>query len=42
MIMCGVSATMSFGEWDWHRYLELVLDGLRAGVQPPFSATKTR
>jgi AcrR family transcriptional regulator len=30
MVMCGVSATMSVGEWDWHRYLELVLDGLRA------------
>jgi AcrR family transcriptional regulator len=30
MIMCGMSATMSVGEWDWHRYLELVLDGLRA------------
>jgi hypothetical protein len=33
MIMCGLSATMSVGEWDWHRYLELVLDGLRAGAQ---------
>jgi AcrR family transcriptional regulator len=32
MVMCGVSATMSVGEWDWHRYLELVLDGLRAGA----------
>jgi AcrR family transcriptional regulator len=30
MIMCGVSATMSVSEWDWRRYLELVLDGLRA------------
>jgi AcrR family transcriptional regulator len=38
MIMCGISATMSVGEWDWHRYLDLVLDGLRAGAQlPPFS-----
>jgi AcrR family transcriptional regulator len=41
MIMCGMSATMSVGEWDWHRYLELVLDGLRAGAQLPISATKT-
>jgi AcrR family transcriptional regulator len=32
MIMCGMSATMSVGQWDWHRYLELVLDGLRAGA----------
>ena len=31
MLMCGVSATMSAGEWDWRRHLELVLDGLRAG-----------
>jgi AcrR family transcriptional regulator len=30
MIMCGVSATMAVDEWDWRRYLELVLDGLRA------------
>ena len=35
MIMCGMSATMSVGEWDWRRYLELVLDGLRAGAQSP-------
>jgi AcrR family transcriptional regulator len=34
MIMCGMSATMSVGEWDWHRYLELVLDGLRAEAAP--------
>ena len=33
MIMCGMSATMSVDEWDWHRYMELVLDGLRAGAQ---------
>jgi AcrR family transcriptional regulator len=33
MIMCGLSATMSVGEWDWRRYLELALDGLRAGAQ---------
>ena len=33
MIMCGVSATMSVDEWDWHRYLELVLDALHAGAQ---------
>ena len=30
MIMCGVSATMSVTEWDWHRHLELILDGLRS------------
>jgi AcrR family transcriptional regulator len=35
MIMCGMSATMSVDEWDWHRYLEIVLDGLRAGAQRP-------
>lgn len=35
MIMCGLSATMSVGEWDWHRYLELALDGLRAGARSP-------
>jgi AcrR family transcriptional regulator len=35
MIMCGLSATMSVGEWDWRRYLELALDGLRAGAQSP-------
>jgi AcrR family transcriptional regulator len=33
MIMCGVSSTMSVGDWDWRRYLEFVLDGLRAGAQ---------
>ena len=33
MIMCGVSATMAVEEWDWRRYLEIVLDGLRA--EPP-------
>jgi AcrR family transcriptional regulator len=38
MIMCGVSATMSVGEWDWRRHLELLLDGLRAGAQPPAQA----
>jgi AcrR family transcriptional regulator len=38
MIMCGLSATMSVGEWDWHRYLELALDGLRAGAQSPVEA----
>jgi AcrR family transcriptional regulator len=41
MIMCGISATMSVGEWDWHRYLELVLDGLRAGAQGSATAAKT-
>ena len=30
MIMCGVSATMAVSEWDWHRHLELILDGLRS------------
>jgi AcrR family transcriptional regulator len=39
MIMCGLSATMSVGEWDWRRYLELALDGLRAGAQRPVAAT---
>jgi hypothetical protein len=28
MLMCGVSATMASGEWDWRRHLELTLDGL--------------
>jgi AcrR family transcriptional regulator len=41
MIMCGVSATMSVGEWDWHRYLDLVLDGLRAEAQRSTAATKS-
>lgn len=40
MIMCGVSATMSVGDWDWHRYLELILDGLRSGART--SATAER
>jgi AcrR family transcriptional regulator len=40
MIMCGMSATMSVGEWDWHRYLELVLDGLRARAQSPVAVRK--
>jgi AcrR family transcriptional regulator len=35
MIMCGLSATMSVGEWDWRRHLELALDGLRAGAPSP-------
>ena len=39
MIMCGISATMSVGEWDWRRYLELALDGLRAGAQSPLEAS---
>jgi AcrR family transcriptional regulator len=38
MIMCGLSATMSVVEWDWRRYLELALDGLRAGAQSPVEA----
>jgi AcrR family transcriptional regulator len=41
MIMCGMSATMSVDEWDWHRYMELVLDGLRAGAQNPGRGSKT-
>jgi AcrR family transcriptional regulator len=28
MLMCGVSATMAFEEWDWRRHLEIMLDGL--------------
>jgi AcrR family transcriptional regulator len=40
MIMCGLSATMSVGEWDWRRYLELAIDGLRAGAQRPVAASK--
>ncbi len=38
MIMCGLSATMAVGEWDWRRYLELALDGLRAGARSPVGA----
>lgn len=30
MLMCGVSATMAAGNWDWRRHLEIVLDGLAA------------
>ena len=30
MLMCGVSATMACGDWDWRRHLELTLDGLTA------------
>jgi AcrR family transcriptional regulator len=32
MVMCGVCATIGKREatWDWRRYLELVLDGMRA------------
>ncbi|HEV3048215.1 MAG TPA: TetR/AcrR family transcriptional regulator [Solirubrobacteraceae bacterium] len=32
MIMCGVCSTMDPGkpDWDWRRYLELILDGMRA------------
>jgi AcrR family transcriptional regulator len=29
MLMCGVSASMAAGAWDWRRHLEIVLDGLR-------------
>jgi AcrR family transcriptional regulator len=30
MLMCGVSASMAHGGWDWRRHLEILLDGLRA------------
>jgi len=30
MLMCGVSASMARGGWDWPRHLEILLDGLRA------------
>ena len=30
MVMCGVSATMAVDGWDWHRHLEILLDGLAA------------
>jgi AcrR family transcriptional regulator len=33
MVMCGVSATMAVEEWDWRRYLEILLDGLRVGPE---------
>jgi AcrR family transcriptional regulator len=39
MIMCGLSATMSVGEWDWRRHLELALDGLRARAQSPLAVS---
>lgn len=42
MVMCGVSATMAVPEYDWRRYLELVLDGFRARVDPPVSAERRR
>jgi AcrR family transcriptional regulator len=42
MIMCGLSATMSVGEWDWRRHLELTLDGLRAGAHTPVEAGTRR
>jgi AcrR family transcriptional regulator len=29
MVMCGVSASMAHGGWDWRRHLEILLDGLR-------------
>lgn len=33
MVMCGVCATIdrSMPGWDWHRHLELLLDGMRVG-----------
>jgi AcrR family transcriptional regulator len=30
MLMCGVSASMAHGGWEWQRHLEILLDGLRA------------
>lgn len=39
MIMCGLSATMSAGVWDWRRHLELALDGLRATARQTAGAT---
>jgi len=46
MLLCGVSSTMSSGQWDWRRYLELMLDGLRAAAtktvpQPPLERSAT-
>jgi AcrR family transcriptional regulator len=34
MLMCGVSASMAHGGWEWARHLEIVLDGLRARPGP--------
>jgi AcrR family transcriptional regulator len=28
MLMCGVSASIAFGDWNWRRHLEIVLTGL--------------
>ena len=47
MVMCGVCATIDSGkqEWDWRRYLEFVLAGMRApaprGDAPPHPAAST-
>jgi AcrR family transcriptional regulator len=30
MLMCGVSAAMAHGGWEWRRHLEILLDGLRS------------
>jgi hypothetical protein len=30
MLMSGLSATMTVPQYDWHRHLEIILDGLRA------------
>jgi len=34
MVMCGLTSTMYYkpGSGDWHRYLELILNGLRVPV----------
>ena len=39
MLMCGLDSTMAVPGYDWHRHLEIILDGLRArgrtSVFPP-------
>ncbi len=37
MLMCGVSASMAHGGWEWRRHLEILLDGLRARPAAPSS-----
>jgi AcrR family transcriptional regulator len=41
MMMCGISATMASPDWDWRRYLELTLDGLRSGPHSPAARDAT-
>jgi AcrR family transcriptional regulator len=31
MLMGGLSATMTVGQYDWHRHFEIILAGIRAG-----------